>query len=223
MSSTSATRADQYASPSWSPAWRARRAFSPREAWKIEIDLDNEMVRSKNSGLWRAFLTASVRSSRLRSAVACGSAASSCAYRSAAFRPLSGAGRAGCRQGPCARRTAGHMARARSAGQARSRALSRPGPTTGPAVLPRSRWPGCSSRPRPWPGRGPPASRCSQGHSPCSASRQLPLSPAPPWRGRSRTDHDHLMMHGCDAAGGHGSRVTKRAIKIRNNRRSKRT
>jgi hypothetical protein len=35
---------DQYWSPSWSPAWRARRAFSPREAWKIEIDLDSEMV-----------------------------------------------------------------------------------------------------------------------------------------------------------------------------------
>jgi hypothetical protein len=47
-----------------SPAWRARRAFSPKEAWKIEMDLDSEMVRSKNSGLCRAFLTASVRSSR---------------------------------------------------------------------------------------------------------------------------------------------------------------
>ena len=52
-------------------------AFSPREAWKIEIDLDSEIVRSKKSGLCRAFLTASVRSSRLRSAVACGSAARS--------------------------------------------------------------------------------------------------------------------------------------------------
>ena len=105
----------------------------------------------------------------------------------------------GCHRAPYARRTANHTARARPSGRARSRALSRPGPTSGPAVLRRSRWPGCSSWPRPWPGRGPPASRCSQGHSPCSASRQLPLSPAPPWRGRSRTDHDHLMMHGCDA------------------------
>src|SRR6201989_1211033 len=48
MSSTSATRADQYASPSWSPAWRARRAFSPREAWKIEIDFDSEIVRLRS-------------------------------------------------------------------------------------------------------------------------------------------------------------------------------
>ena len=39
-SSTSATRPDQYRSPSWSPASWARRAFSPREAWKIEIDFD---------------------------------------------------------------------------------------------------------------------------------------------------------------------------------------
>src|SRR5271154_6840464 len=75
MSSTSVTRAVQYWSPSLSPAWRARRAFSPREAWKIEMDLDRDRVRSKNRGLWRAFRTASVRSSRLRSAVACGFAA----------------------------------------------------------------------------------------------------------------------------------------------------
>jgi len=34
-----------------SPACRARRAFSPREAWKIEIDLGNEIVRSKKRGL----------------------------------------------------------------------------------------------------------------------------------------------------------------------------
>jgi hypothetical protein len=38
MSSTSPTSPDQYRSPSASPVWRARRAFSPREAWKIEID-----------------------------------------------------------------------------------------------------------------------------------------------------------------------------------------
>ncbi|MGD0606995.1 MAG: hypothetical protein ABSA53_25830 [Streptosporangiaceae bacterium] len=44
------TRAVQYWSPSWSPAWRARRAFSPREAWKIEIDLESDGVRSKNEG-----------------------------------------------------------------------------------------------------------------------------------------------------------------------------
>src|SRR6185369_14665698 len=53
MSSTSPTSPDQYASPSRSPAWRARRAFSPSEAWKIEIDLDSDRVRSKNSGLGR--------------------------------------------------------------------------------------------------------------------------------------------------------------------------
>src|SRR5439155_22409158 len=52
--------------------------------------LDSDRVKSKNRGLCRAFLTASVRSSRLRSAVACGSAASNCAYRSAALRPLPG-------------------------------------------------------------------------------------------------------------------------------------
>ena len=56
----------------------------------MEIDLDSEIVRSKNSGLCRACLVASIRSSRRRSAVACGSAASSAAYRSAAFRPLPG-------------------------------------------------------------------------------------------------------------------------------------
>jgi hypothetical protein len=30
------------------------RAFSSREAWKIEIDFDSDSVRSKNSGLCRA-------------------------------------------------------------------------------------------------------------------------------------------------------------------------
>jgi hypothetical protein len=48
----------------------------------------NGQVEEK--GLCRAFLTASVRSSRLRSAVACGSAASNCSYRSAALRPPPG-------------------------------------------------------------------------------------------------------------------------------------
>jgi hypothetical protein len=33
---------------------------------------------------------------------------------------------------------------------------------------------------------------------------------------RGRTDHDQLMMHGCDAVGFHASRVAKRPIKIRN-------
>jgi hypothetical protein len=56
MSSSSVTRAVQYWSPSWSPAWRARRAFSPREAWKIEMDLESERVRSKNRGALAAFL-----------------------------------------------------------------------------------------------------------------------------------------------------------------------
>jgi len=49
----------------------------------------------------------------------------------------------------------------------------------GPAVLPRSRWPGCSTRSRPWPGRGPPAARCSPGHSPWSGSRRPTNGP---WR-----------------------------------------
>ena len=79
IASTSATRPDQYSSPAMSPASRARRAFSPREAWKIEIDFDSDKVRSKNSGDCRAWRVASRRSSRLRSAVACGSAASSVA------------------------------------------------------------------------------------------------------------------------------------------------
>ena len=92
----------------------------------------------------------------------------------------SGAGRAGCRQGPFARRTAGRTARARYAGRARSRGPSRPGPTSGQAVLPRSRWPGCSSWPRPSSRRGRRASRCSQGRSPCSALRQPPRANPPP-------------------------------------------
>jgi DDE superfamily endonuclease len=45
MPSISSTRADQYRSPSWSPAWRASRAFSPREAWKIEIDFSGQRDR----------------------------------------------------------------------------------------------------------------------------------------------------------------------------------
>src|ERR1700677_3538731 len=49
-----------------------------------------EIVRSKNSGLCRAWRVATVRSSRRRSAVACGSAASSAAYTSAALGPLFG-------------------------------------------------------------------------------------------------------------------------------------
>jgi hypothetical protein len=40
------TRADQYLSPFWSSARRAGRAFSPREARKIEMDLDSDTVRS---------------------------------------------------------------------------------------------------------------------------------------------------------------------------------
>ena len=62
---------------------RPRWAFSPREARKIETDLGSEIVRSKDSLPCRAWRVASMRSSRLRSAVACGSAASSRAYRSA--------------------------------------------------------------------------------------------------------------------------------------------
>lgn len=33
---------------------------------------------------------------------------------------------------------------------------------------------------------------------------------------RGRTDHDHLMMHWCDAASSHSFRVTNQPIKIRN-------
>ena len=77
ISSTSATRPDQYRSPSASPASRARRALSPREAWKVETDFDSDSVRSKDSGRCRASRLARARSSRFRSAVACGSAASS--------------------------------------------------------------------------------------------------------------------------------------------------
>ena len=52
--------------------------------------MDSETVRSKNNGLCRACRAASIRSSCSRSAVACGSAASSRAYKSAIFRPPSG-------------------------------------------------------------------------------------------------------------------------------------
>ena len=39
---------------------------------------------------------------------------------------------------------------------------------------------------------------------------------------RGRTDHDHLMMHGCGAGIDHRLRVAKRPIKIRNEKRTKR-
>jgi len=87
---------------------------------------------------------------------------------------------AGCRPGLCAGRTAGHTLRVRPPGPAPGRAPWRPGPTSGQAALPRSRWPGCSTRPRPWPGRGPPASRRTPGRSPCSGSRQPPPANPPP-------------------------------------------
>ena len=38
----------------------------------------------------------------------------------------------------------------------------------------------------------------------------------PPLGGGGGTDHDHQMVHGCDVVMAHGSRVTNRAIKIRN-------
>ena len=122
MSFTSPTKADQYWSPA-SPAWRARRVFSPREAWKIEIDFESDRVRSKKRGLCRACLAASTRSSRSRSAVACGSAASSRAYRSAISRPPSGGLLSGCRREPCAGRRAGRTGPAPRAGRARGRGL----------------------------------------------------------------------------------------------------
>ena len=103
-----------------------------------------------------------------------------------------GACPAGCRRGPCAGRTAGRRVGARPSGRARSRAPGRRGPTSGRAAPLRFRWPGCSSWPRPWPGRGRPASRCSQGRSPWSASRRRP--PANPAASRSGVSHDH--QHG---------------------------
>jgi hypothetical protein len=36
-------------------ALRATPAFSPREAWKIEIDFDSDRGRSKNNGLCRVW------------------------------------------------------------------------------------------------------------------------------------------------------------------------
>jgi hypothetical protein len=51
------------------------------------MELDSEIVRSKYNGPCRVCPAASTRSSRLRSVVACGSPASSRAYRSAALRP----------------------------------------------------------------------------------------------------------------------------------------
>jgi hypothetical protein len=38
----------------------------------------------------------------------------------------------------------------------------------------------------------------------------------PPLGGGGGTDHDHQMVHGCDAVTGHESMVTNRTIKIRN-------
>jgi hypothetical protein len=102
-------------------------------------------VSAQNRGTGRrSGITASVRSSRLRSAVACGSAASSSlsTRRPSGHHP--GVGRTGCRRVPGARRTEGRTAHARSAGRARSRAPWHLGPTICPAALPRSRWPGCS-------------------------------------------------------------------------------
>jgi hypothetical protein len=66
MSLTSATRPDQYSFPARSPTRRASRAFSPSEAWKMEIDLDSEIVKSKNSGLCRARRAAWIEAERLR-------------------------------------------------------------------------------------------------------------------------------------------------------------
>ena len=86
----------------------------------------------RTAGLCRTFLTASVRSSRLRSAVACGSAASSCVYTSAALRPPSGCLPSLVPSGPCAHRTAARTARARplarlEAERSRARPHHRPG------------------------------------------------------------------------------------------------
>jgi len=111
---------------------------------------DGVLARSGPGGERRAqaSLTASVRSSRLRSAVACGSAARSWVHRSAASGRRPEDGLAGCRRRLGVHRTAGRMPRVRSAGRARSRGLSNRGPTSGRMALPRSRWPGCSSWPR---------------------------------------------------------------------------
>ena len=192
---------------------------------RSRCDLDSEIVRSKKRGLCRACLDG--LGPQLALAFGGGVRLGGQQLR------VQVGGFAAVARGPAQLGAVGGFAlaeqqvvrlRARPSGRARSRAPWRRGPTSGPAAHRRSRWPGCSSWPRPWPGRGRPASRCSQGHSPCSASRQPPLSPAPPRRGRGRTDHAHRMVHGCDALrSDHASRVTKRPIKIRNEKRTNRT
>ena len=175
ISSVSATRPDQYRSPSASPASRASRAFSPREAWKIETDFDSDSVRSKDSGLCRASRLARARSSRLRSAVACGSAASSPAYRPqrpSCRRPA--AAPAACHREPSARRTGDRMGHARPLGPRRIRAPARLDPTSGPEAHRPSHSPRCSRRPGSGPETGRPASTHNPGHNPCSACRQRP-------------------------------------------------
>ena len=101
------------------------------------------------------------------------------AYRSAALRPLPGGLPSGVPSGALRSpnsRSYGSRSTVWPGSKPRARYLA---PTSGRAALPRSRWPGCNSWPRPWPGRGRPASRCSQGHSPCSASRQPPTANPP--------------------------------------------
>ena len=124
----------------------------------------------------------------------------------------------GAVRGFALRRTAGHTLRARPPGRAPSPAPSRPGPTSGRAAPRRSRWPGCNTWPRPWPGRGPPASRCTPGHSPCSGSRQPPPANPPPAAAAELPMIIRWCM-GVKLGLIMLSRVTKRPIKIRNEKR----
>ena len=216
MSSTSPARADHLISRLVA-CWRARRAFSPREAWKIEMDLDSEIVRSKKRGLCRVCLVASMRSSCLRPAVACGSAASSRAYRSAALRPPSGACRAGYRRGLCVCRTAGRRVCARPLAGLEAEGLGAGAPPAAGRLS--AAFAGLDVVAGRVLGRAAVdllpdvvkvvalAQRRDDGH------RLIP--PRPEWQSR----HAHQMVHGCGARNDHASRVTKRAIKIRNEKR----
>jgi hypothetical protein len=181
MASISVTRTDQYRLPSWSPAWRARRAFSPREAWKIQIDLDNEMVRSEEQ---RALPGLAGGSKPQVPAAFGGGVRLGGQQRLVYVSGFTAAGRCPAKLGAVGGLAFAEQQVVRlaieSSGLVRSRGPLRLVPTTGRAALPRSRWPGGSSWPRPWTGCGPPGSRCTPGHSPCLGSPPPPPANRPP-------------------------------------------
>ena len=168
------------------PGGRSRRGRRGRSRWTWTATRLGRRRGGSGGPAWR--LRSAVRACGRRWRAVRRPAAGRTRPRSSGRRPE--ACSAGCRRGPCAGRRAGRRACARPSGRARSRGPGRLGPTSGRAAPRRSRWPGCSSWPRPWPGRGRPASRCSPGRSPCSGSRQPPPANAPPSRS-GRTDHDH--------------------------------